>query len=133
MERNNDEIVNLLRSKKLKVTPQRIIITRLLLSGGHYTIDQVLNEVKKVDPSISISTVYNTLNTLVKVGILRSFEAEGKTWYEIRREFHINVICENSRHIMDIADVDLSWIEEELRKRGVKVRDINVIVHGDCP
>ena len=57
MERNNDEIVNLLRSKKLKVTPQRIIITRLLLSGGHYTIDQVLNEVKKVDPSISISTV----------------------------------------------------------------------------
>ena len=67
------------------------------------------------------------------MGILRSFEAEGKTWYEIRREFHINVICENSRHIMDIADIDLSWIEEELRKKGVKVKDINVIVHGDCP
>ena len=128
---STDKIIELLRSKGLKVTPQRMAILRLLMNGGHFTIDQVLNELRKAEPNISISTVYNTLNTLTKLGILRSFEIDGKTWYEIRREPHINVICEDTGQIMDV-DIDLSAIEKEISRLGILVKDLDVIIRADC-
>ncbi len=123
--------MELLRSVGLKATPQRIAIIKLLINGGHFSIDQVFNEVRVVEPTISISTVYNTLNALVKAGILRSFEANGKTWYEMRRDPHVNVICEDTGQIIDV-DVNLAWVEEELRRSGIDVKDLNVIVRGNC-
>ncbi|ADN51618.1 Fur family transcriptional regulator [Vulcanisaeta distributa] len=128
---NINEIIELLRSKGLKVTPQRVAILQLLMNGGHFTMDQVLNELRKIEPNISISTVYNTLNTLVRLGILRSFEADGKTWYEMRKDPHINVICEDTGQIMDV-DIDVSAIEREVSKLGIEIKDLNVIIRGNC-
>ena len=62
------ELANLLRQHGLKVTPQRIAILKLLYSGGHFNGEQIYNELKKSEPSISLSTVYNALNTLEKAG-----------------------------------------------------------------
>lgn len=126
-----NEIIELLRSKGLKATPQRVAILQLLMNGGHFTMDQVLNELRKIEPNISISTVYNTLNTLVRLGILRSFEADGKTWYEMRKDPHINVICEDTGQIMDV-DIDVSAIEREVSKLGIEIKDLNVIIRGNC-
>ena len=128
---SDNAITELLRSKGLRVTPQRVAILRLLMKGGHLTLDQVLNELRKEEPNISISTVYNTLSTLTKLGILRSFEADGKTWYEVRREPHVNVICEDTGQIIDV-NIDLSAIEREVGKLGILVKDLSVIVRGDC-
>ncbi|WP_243680237.1 transcriptional repressor [Vulcanisaeta souniana] len=99
--------------------------------GGHFNIDQVLNELRKTEPNISISTVYNALNTFVKLGILRSFEADGKTWYEMRKEPHINVICENTGQIIDV-NVDISTIEKRLSSMGIIIEDLIIVVHGNC-
>ena len=128
---SDNAITELLRSKGLRVTPQRVAILRLLMRGGHLTLDQVLNELRKEEPNISISTVYNTLNTLTKLGILRSFEADGKTWYEARREPHVNVICEDTGQIIDV-NADLSAIEREVSKLGILVKDLSVIIHANC-
>ncbi|ABW00912.1 Fur family transcriptional regulator [Caldivirga maquilingensis] len=127
----SEDLANLLRSRGLKVTPQRIAILKLLSSGGHYTIEHVHDKLRDIEPGISISTVYNTLSTLTRLGVLRSFEANGKTWYEIAKHPHLNVICENTGQIIDI-DVDLTWIMDELMRRGIKVKDLNIIVNGDC-
>lgn len=129
---DSDYVIKLLRDHGLKVTPQRIAILRLLITSGHVTINQLLSEVKKVEPTISVSTVYTTLNTLMKVGIVRSFEANGVTWYEVKARPHVNVICENLGKVIDVYDIDLTWIENKLRSSGVKVKDIMVIIHGIC-
>ena len=128
---SDNAITELLRSKGLRATPQRVAILRLLMRGGHLTLDQVLNELRKVEPNISISTVYNTLNTLTKLGIIRSFEADGKTWYEAHREPHVNVICEDTGQIIDV-NIDLSAIEREVSKLGILVKDLNVIIRANC-
>jgi Fe2+ or Zn2+ uptake regulation protein len=128
---SKEEATSLLRSRGLKVTPQRVAILRVLLNGGHFNITQLLNEVRRVEPSISISTVYNTLMALVNSGILRSFEANGKTWYEVKKQPHINIMCEDTGEITDVY-VDTGFIENELSKRGIKVKDLNIIVYGDC-
>jgi Fe2+ or Zn2+ uptake regulation protein len=127
-----DYVISLLRSNKLKVTPQRIAILKVLINGGHFSIDQLLSEVRRLEPSISMSTVYVTLNTLAKAGIVRTFEVMGKTWYEISKKPHINVLCEDTGDIVDINDIDLTWIENKLRDKGIDVKDLVIIVRGNC-
>ncbi|MGC8570818.1 Fur family transcriptional regulator [Caldivirga sp.] len=127
----SEDTVDLLRSKGLKITPQRVAILRLLSRGGHYTIERVHDELKSIEPGISISTVYNNLSALTRLGILRSFEVNGKTWYEIAKHPHLNVVCEDTGQIIDV-DVDLTWIINELVNRGIEVKDLNVIVNGNC-
>ncbi|MFP3491995.1 MAG: Fur family transcriptional regulator [Vulcanisaeta sp.] len=132
-EMDADEyIIRLLRNNKLKVTPQRITILKLLINGGHFSIDQILNEARKIEPSISISTIYTTLNAFVNAGLVRSFELDGKTWYEIRKEPHVNVLCKDSGEIIDVNGVDIAWIENELRKAGIWIDDLIVIARGNC-
>lgn len=123
--------VELLRRNGLKVTPQRLAILNLLIKGGHFSGEQIFQELKKTEPSISLSTVYNTLEVLEKAGIINSFEANGITWYEMRRKPHINVICEDKNEIIDV-DVGLDEIVQQLSKKGLNVKNLSVVVYADC-
>ena len=127
----DEAIVKLLKEKDLRVTPQRLAIMKVLLRGGHYTGEQIFNEVKKIEPSISLSTVYNNLEALESAGLVRSFESLGVTWYEARLEPHINVICVDKKEIVDI-DVDAEWIQELLEERGFKVISLNLVALAEC-
>lgn len=125
------EIVEMLRTKGLKVTPQRIAVIKEMMRGGHFSGEQIFSELKKTEPSISLSTVYNVLDTLEKAGIIRSFEAGGKTWYEVRMEPHVNVYCEDLGDVMDV-DLDLSSVQKELEGRGIEPKNLSVIVYAEC-
>ncbi|QGR20177.1 Fur family transcriptional regulator [Stygiolobus azoricus] len=125
------DLADLLRQKGLKVTPQRLSILKLLYSGGHFNGEQIYNELKKSEPSISLSTVYNALNTLEKAGLLNSFEVNGITWYEIKRDLHVNVYCEDSNQIIDV-NVDLEGLYKELSEKGINVKSLNVVVIAEC-
>ncbi|MCH4815435.1 MAG: Fur family transcriptional regulator [Saccharolobus sp.] len=125
------DLANLLRQRNLKVTPQRIAILKLIMRGGHYSGEQIYEELKKTEPSISLSTVYNTLETLKESGILNSFEANGITWFEINRKPHINVFCTDSNRIIDL-DVDMDNFMDKLVKNGLDVKNVNIIVYADC-
>lgn len=126
-----EDLVNLLKQNGLKVTPQRLAILRLLAKGGHYTGEQIFETLRKEEPSISLSTVYNTLETLKKAGIINSFELNGVTWYEMRKVPHINVYCVDTEEIIDV-DVELSGIYEEIKKRGIEVKGLNIVAYAEC-
>lgn len=125
------DLADLLRQKGLKVTPQRLSILKLLYNGGHFNGEQIYNELKKSEPSISLSTVYNALNALEKAGLLNSFEVNGITWYEIKRDLHVNVYCEDSNQIIDV-NVDLEGLYKELSEKGINVKSLNVVVTAEC-
>ncbi|AAK42412.1 transcriptional repressor [Saccharolobus solfataricus] len=125
------DLANLLRQRNLKVTPQRIAILKLIMRGGHYSGEQIYEELKKTEPSISLSTVYNTLETLKESGILNSFEANGITWFEINRKPHVNVFCIDSNRIIDL-DIEMDNFMENLTKNGLDIKNVNIIVYADC-
>ncbi|BFI76367.1 Fur family transcriptional regulator [Sulfurisphaera ohwakuensis] len=126
------ELANILRSHGLKVTPQRLSILRILYKGGHFSGEQIYNELKKSEPSISLSTVYNTLNSLTEAGILNAFEINGITWYEIKRDLHINVYCQDTNQIIDITNIDLKFLYEELEKMGIYTKTLNIVAIAEC-
>jgi Fur family ferric uptake transcriptional regulator/Fur family peroxide stress response transcriptional regulator len=123
--------VEILRKKGLKVTPQRLAVLKLLSKGGHYSGEQIFEELKKNEPSISLSTVYNALEALESAGIINSFEANGITWYEMRRNPHVNVICEDKNEIIDI-DINIDEIVQQLKNKGINVINLSVVAYADC-
>ncbi|MFP3205702.1 MAG: Fur family transcriptional regulator [Metallosphaera yellowstonensis] len=125
------DTAELLRSRGLKVTPQRLAVLKIMSKGGHYSGEQIFSELRETEPSISLSTVYNALEILQRAGVVRSFEAGGKTWYEVRLEPHVNVYCEDMDEIVDV-DVDLSGVMKSLQEQGIETKNLSVIVYAEC-
>ena len=90
-----DELVDLLRSRGLRVTAQRLDVYRVVVEfDGHPTPEEVLHAVRLRQPSISLNTVYTTLETLVGAGaIQRGDVAAGPLRYDAKLEPHHHVVC----------------------------------------
>jgi len=62
-------IIKALRGKGYKATPQRIAISRFALRDHHHpTVQRIYSEVKKVHHTVSLATVYKTIQLLKEVG-----------------------------------------------------------------
>jgi len=127
----NTDQIETLKEKGLKLTPQRISILKMLGKGGHFTGEQIYNEIRKKHRGISISTVYNTLNAFDRTGIVNSFEADGMRWYEARIELHVNLYCMDQKRVTDL-DVDLTGLLTDLKNKGINPDKISIIVYSRC-
>src|SRR5688572_29093999 len=70
-----EELTALFRARGLKVTPQRQRIFRALYeSQEHPTAESVYAEASADMPTLSLRTVYQTLNDLAEMGELQALE-----------------------------------------------------------
>ena len=62
-------------SKGVKLTDQRKVIAQVMSqSSDHPDVDEIYNRVSKIDPKISIATVYRTVKLFEESGILDKHE-----------------------------------------------------------
>ena len=133
-----EEVINLLSKLNLRVTPQRIIITKIILENvrKHPSFKQIHEMVKREMPSIGISTLFNTMKTLEKHGIIVLFEFNGETHVDLPKP-HVNLYCRNTGDIVDVEDNSLNKKIEELldtieKVTGHKPFRANIIVEAVC-
>ena len=71
-------------SKGVKLTDQRRIIAKVMSeSSDHPDVDELYNRVSKIDPKISIATIYRTVKLFEEAGILTKHDFKGgKARYE---------------------------------------------------
>ena len=71
-------------AKGVKLTDQRRVIAQVMSqSSDHPDVDELYNRVFKIDPKISIATVYRTVKLFEESGILTKHEFKGgKARYE---------------------------------------------------
>jgi Fur family peroxide stress response transcriptional regulator len=101
-----DTFINAIRKKGLNVTYQRILIYKHLITNkSHPTADEIYQNIKTEYPSISLATVYKTLETLeghnlvTKVNSLLDLARfDGDT------SLHHHLICMSCKKIVDIYD-----------------------------
>ena len=125
------DIVKILRDHGVSPTPQRIAVaSSVLYSTEHPSADDIWGIVKKSWPTLSRTTVYNTLNLLVEKGVLKSkIIREGKTVYDPCVERHHHFIDEKTGEIYDIP-----W--ESVKVAGVdalkdfEVLEYHVVIRG---
>ena len=106
--------------KGVKLTEQRRIIARVISESketygesDHPDVDELYSRVSKIDPKISIATVYRTVKLFEEAGILvkHDFKA-GKARYEINDD-HNHLIDIKTGEIIEFVDNDI----EELQKK----------------
>ena len=70
--KNDALIIQALRSKGYKATPQRIAVCRIALSSReHPSVQKIYREVRKTHSTVSLATVYKTLNILKESGLVQ--------------------------------------------------------------
>jgi Fur family peroxide stress response transcriptional regulator len=99
-------IVNTLRRKGHKATPQRIAISRLVLGKrNHPTVQEVYNEVRRTHPTVSLATVYKTLSFLTELGAVQELPfSHGEARFDSYVEPHINLVCHRCGRINDLEN-----------------------------
>ena len=112
-------------AKGVKLTEQRKVIARVMSESketygesDHPDVDELYNRVTKIDPKISIATVYRTVKLFEEAGILAKHDFKGgKARYEQISESHHD-------HLIDIKSGDIiEFVDEEIEKLQKKVAD----------
>ena len=107
--------IEALRKKGYKATLQRIAICRFTLnSRDHPTAQQVYDQVKKIHPTVSLATVYKTLEVLKSLDLIQEINLpQGQARFDSYMKPHINLICLQCGNIVDF---DETAAIEETRK-----------------
>jgi Fur family peroxide stress response transcriptional regulator len=105
-QKSDASIIQALRRKGYKATPQRITICRFALQGqDHPSAQRIYSNVKEIYPTISLATVYTTLQILKELGLIQELNfPHGETRFDSCIKPHINLVCLRCGNIKDIDD-----------------------------
>lgn len=114
-----DNIKNILTAGGLKATHQRLVIYEVTAKMDHHpTADHIYEAIKKDYPSISLGTVYKTLETFVEKGLLKKvFTKESQMRYDPKTESHGHIYCANTNEIVDYYDTELTDLITQFFKK----------------
>ena len=105
--------------KGVKLTDQRKIIAKVMSEAqDHPDVNELYNRASKIDPKISIATVYRTVKLFEEAGILAKHDFKGsKARYEELNEGHHD-------HLIDIKTGEIiEFVDEDIEKLQKKVAD----------
>jgi Fur family peroxide stress response transcriptional regulator len=106
-QKSDAATIEALRNKGYRATPQRIAICRFALhSRDHPTAQRIYDEVKKVHPTVTLATVYKTLQILGKLDLIQELGfPQGKARFDSYMKPHINLVCLRCGNIRDLDDL----------------------------
>jgi Fur family transcriptional regulator, ferric uptake regulator len=119
----------------VRFTKQRQAVLEVVkASSEHPDAAHVFDEVRRIVPSISLGTVYRSLDALVQEGHLIQVQQPGMaTRYDARLEDHAHFICATCGEVSDVMTElpDLVGIVASSLP-GFELREAKVAFHGIC-
>ena len=125
------------RSKDLgiKVTPQRIAIYRELASTDqHPSTETIYKKIKDYYPNISLTTVYRTLETFEKLGLIAVVNVlYNAARYDANLTPHHHIVCTDCKKVEDVYDESLNNLDISNKTLGdYKVEGYSLLLSGQC-
>lgn len=129
-------IGSILRSKGMKVTPQRIAILECLNKKTHPTVEEIYHSVLSVHPAVSLATVYKNINSMYEEGLISQVNTGKMMRYDVVGVAHIHSVCKKCHQVKDIFLDDEK--REDLFKRlemstKEKVETCEITLFSICP
>lgn len=124
-----------LRAAGYRVTPQRLMIHSTLVElGRHVGAEELLGEVERRLPNVSLPTVYSALGALEDAGLVRRVSAgQGPALYDPRPADHHHLVCRRCGAVEDLdADVSLAGALAAASRHGFTPDGAEVVVRGLC-
>jgi Fur family transcriptional regulator, peroxide stress response regulator len=124
-----DAMLDLLRAKGLKITPQRVeILSYLDGNKKHPSARAIYDDLQPRFSNLSFATVYNTLEALVAAGLVREIVVKEKSYFDPDISNHDHAYCLRCGRVFDLA----------LAKRDFKLppgfvpHSVSCLVYGVC-
>jgi Fur family iron response transcriptional regulator len=121
----------LLKRYGLRATRQRRGLARLLFGRGdrHLTAEALAAEARAANTPTSLATVYNVLNLLSEVGLVRSLPIEGdRTIFDTNTTDHSHYFFEDTKEVADIGPREMKYAEQIEAPEGYEISRIDCVV-----
>lgn len=132
MKQSIKEISKLLSEKDIRPSHQRIKILEFLMDNKiHPTVDMIYNELHDEIPTLSKTTVYNTLNLFNDANLVMALTIDdNEARYDIVTENHGHFICKECNEIYDFPIDMNSLVGNQLN--GFIIHEKHVYFNGIC-
>jgi len=129
---STDYLKELLESKDVKPSFQRLSILKYIIQKkNHPSVDTIFKALSKDIPTLSKTTIYNTLNLLTQKGIVTALTiADNETRYDFGEEHHAHFQCTVCGMVFDVK-VDSDFCDRDFID-GHKVDEVQVHFKGVC-
>ena len=123
-----------LKSAGIKPSKQRVKILKYFNehTDKHNTVEDIFRDFRQSEDSLSLATIYNTINLFKEKKLISSVElAKGESRYERDVSEHIHFEC---RVCGEIYNLDIAISDELMKKYSdFKIESQYVLLSGVCP
>jgi len=123
----SSDIENKCIQKGIRLTDQRRLVAKAMSdSHDHPDVDELHKRVNKLDPKISIATVYRTVKLFEEASVVAKHDFKGnKARYEqATHDHHDHLIDINTGEITEFVDEDIEKLQKKVaEKLGYKLVD----------
>ncbi len=125
-------------TKGLRSTDQRrLIVETFFRAPNHVSIEELLAQVRALDPKVGYATVYRTLKLMAESGIAYEREfGDGLTRYELADSaaHHDHLICDQCGRITEFEEPEIEALQDKVAvKYGFQLRSHKHELYGICP
>ena len=116
-----DKFRNFLKSRGLKMTPERRIILEGVFSlHEHFDIEKLYRKLEKKRKNISRATIYRTIPFLIESGLIKEvMRHQNKAQYEqvFGHEHHDHLVCVKCGRVIEFRNDKIEKLQDEICKR----------------
>lgn len=129
---------NFIQTNKLKSSKRRDIIFNYVVKiNDHFTVDEIYQQIFKIDPEIGIATVYRTVRLLVDCGILLEHTfGEKKGFFEvidINSKQHDHLICNTCGKIIEFQCDQIEDDKQRIAEQHqFQIKSHKLEIYGIC-
>jgi Fur family peroxide stress response transcriptional regulator len=122
---------------RLKATSQRLVIYQSLLKNDdHPSAENIYDLIRVKHPSISLATVYKTMDALVAAGLAKKVKTgDDLLRFDAKTGNHSHLYCSNTNQIIDFEDEELQAMLEgyfaRKKFKNFKVTDFQLQINGE--
>jgi Fur family transcriptional regulator, peroxide stress response regulator len=129
-----NRIIEGMKKAGLRLTSQRLAIIDFLAgTSSHPSAAAVLAAAKKKAPTVSLSTVYLTLDALKRAGLIRELEfTDRDSRFEGDVSDHLNLVCVECGVIEDFPSGPPVPADKVEKRTGFKVSEVRLEYYGHC-
>jgi Fur family transcriptional regulator, peroxide stress response regulator len=130
-----EQLAEILKTKKLKVTPQRLAIYKVLFeTTSHPTAEDIYSALRQTHPTMSLATVYKTLDALKKVDLATELNVgDDSSRYDATVKSHPHLICLSCNKVMDLETESLTHFKTKIQEETeFDIVSEKVYFYGTC-
>ena len=130
------EVEQQLKTRGVRLTDQRRLVVRRAVAFLHFTAEELVKDVRRIEASVARGTVYRTLALMHQAGVVEKHDFHyGPPNYEVTfaKAHHDHLMCTQCGEIIEFQEPRWERLQEEVVKRyGYRLLSHTHKLYGLC-